>query len=114
MRIIKATENLTPTQVYNMTKGNDVRKLSDAEGETLDVMAFVIYEDTNTDGETMTVLSLETANGVRYATNSKTVIRNFTDIRSMFESMEQEPPTLFRISSGTSKNGRKYLCMDIG
>ena len=113
MEIIKCTENLTPAQIYNMTKANDIRKMSDAEGEVLDVLNFVVYKDTDKDGQIMTVLAVETVEGVRYATNSGTFIRNFMDIRSLHESMEAEPPTRYKVGSGLSKNGRKYLCCDI-
>lgn len=113
MKIIESTANLTPVQVYNMTKGNDVRKMSDAEGEILEISAYVLYEDEAKDGQVMTVLSLATVSGPCYATNSGTFIKNFQDIRSMHESMGAEPPASYRVSSGISKNGRKYLCCDI-
>lgn len=113
MELIKSTENLTPAQIYNMTKANDIRKMSDAEGEILDVMNYVLYKDEDKDGQPMTVLAVETVEGVRYATNSATFIRNFTDIRSLHESMGVEAPTRYKVGSGVSKNGRKYFCCDI-
>lgn len=113
MKIIEATANLTPAQIYNMTKSNNVRKMSDAEGEVLNISAYVIYEDVNKDDQAIEVLAVETVEGVNYATNSSTFIRNFRDIRSMHESMNAEPPTAYRVGSGVSKNGRKYFCCEI-
>ena len=75
MNIIRKTETLTPNDLYSMTKGNNVRKMADAKGETLEVAKFVLYEDTDTNGEIMEVLAFETVDGTRYATNSRTFIR---------------------------------------
>ena len=85
MNITKKTEGLTAKDLYSLTKGNDVRKMADAEGEILNITKFVLYEDANSEGVVTEVLSVETLEGVRYATNSKTFIRNFSDIFSMYE-----------------------------
>ena len=36
MKIIFKTEGMTLTEVVALTKGNDVKKMADAEGEILD------------------------------------------------------------------------------
>ena len=113
MTIIKKTENLTPADLYAMTKGNDVRKMADAKGETLEVAKFVLYEDVDVQGEPMKVLAVETVDGVRYATNSKTFTRNFSDILEMYESAGEVPPTKYLVGSGKSKAGREYLTCEI-
>lgn len=113
MEIIKKTEGLTPADLYAMTKGNDVRKMSDAKGEDLDITKFVLYSDTDIHGEIMTVLAVETANGGRYATNSRTFVRNFSDILAIYEASNENPPTRYHVGSGRSKNGREYLTCDI-
>lgn len=113
MEIIKKTTNLTAGDIYALTKGNDVRKMTDAKGETLDIRKFVLYTDEDVKGNEMKVLAVETADGIRYATNSKTFVRNFYDICSIFESGNEELPTRFVVGAGRSKGGREYLTCDI-
>ena len=78
MEIIKKTEGLTSADLYALTKGNDVRKMADAKGEVLDVLKYVLYRDEDVKGNEMVVLAVETVDGAKYATNSKTFTRNFT------------------------------------
>ena len=49
MEIIKKTEGLTSADLYDLTKGNDVRKMADAKGEVLDVLKYVLYKDVDGD-----------------------------------------------------------------
>ena len=109
MTITYKTENLTAADIFALTKGNDVKKMRDAEGETLEVSKFVIYDDLDVHNVPMTVLAVETASGVRYATNSKTFVRNFTDIIEIHKAADEPMPTKFVVGSGTSNHGRKYL-----
>ena len=113
MEIIKKTEGLTPADLYALTKGNDVRKMADAKGEILDVLKFVLYKDTDNKGAEMVVLAVETIDGARYATNSKTFVRNFTDILDIYDAGGENPPTHFVVGSGRSKSNREYLTCDI-
>lgn len=113
MNILKNSGNLTAKDMYALTKGNDVRKMADAKGETLEVTKFIVYEDVDQAGEIMSVMAIETTSGARYATNSRTFIRNFTDILSMYEATGEEIPTRYRIGSGRSKSNREYLTCDI-
>lgn len=115
MEIIRKTNNITAGDMYAMTKGPDVRKMTDAKGETLDLLAYVIYKDDKQDGsEPVTVLSVKTVEGALYATNSKTFIRNFTDILTMFEDCGEEAPTRFRVGAARSNAGREYLTCSVG
>ena len=82
MEIIRKTEGLTAADLYALTKGNDVRRMADAKGEVLDISKFVLYKDEDQNGNPMTVLAVETVAGAKYATNSKTFVRNFVDIRA--------------------------------
>lgn len=113
MEIIRKTEGLTSADIYALTKGNDVRKMADAKGEVLDVLKFVLYKDEDTNGNPMTVLAVETVAGARYATNSKTFVRNFGDILAIYEAGNEELPTRFIVGSGRSKSNREYLTCDI-
>ena len=113
MEIIKKTAGLTSADLYALTKGNDVRKMADARGEVLDVLKYVLYKDEDVHGNSMVVLAVETVDGARYATNSKTFTRNFSDILSIYEAGNEEPPTRFFVGSGRSKSNREYLTCDI-
>ena len=113
MEIIKKSEGLNSADLYALTKGNDVRKMTDAKGETLDVAKFVLYKDEDVNGNQMTVLALETVDGAKYATNSKTFVRNFTDIVAIFGEGNEELPTRYIIGSKMSKSNREYLTCDI-
>ena len=115
MEIIKKTNNMTAADMYAMTKGPDVRKMADAKGETLDLLAYVLYKDDKQDGsDPVTVLSVKTVEGGLYATNSKTFIRNFSDILAMFEECGEEAPTRFRVGSARSNAGREYMTCSVG
>ena len=113
MEIIKKTEGLTSADLYNLTKGNDVRKMADAKGEVLDIAKFVLYTDEDVKGNEMNVLAVETVDGAKYATNSKTFVRNFSDILSIFTAGGENPPTRFKVGSGISKGNREYLTCDL-
>ena len=113
MEIIRKTEGLTSADLYALTKGNDVRKLSDAKGEVLDILKYVLYNDEDVKGNPMTVLALETVDGAKYATNSKTFVRNFTDIIAIYEAGNEEIPSRYIVGSGKSKSNREYLTCDI-
>ena len=113
MEIIKKTNNITAGDLFEMTKGPNVRKMADAKGEVLDVLKYVLYKDEDGHGNPMTVLAVETVDGAKYATNSKTFTRNFSDILAIYEAGNEEIPTRFIVGSGKSKSNREYLTCDI-
>ena len=113
MEIIKKTEGLSIADLYALTKGNDVRKMADAKGEVLDIVKFVLYKDEDVHGNPMNVLAVETQAGAKYATNSRTFVRNFSDILAIYEAGNENPPTRFIVGSGKSKSNREYLTCDI-
>ena len=113
MEIIKKTEGLTSADLYNLTKGNDVRKMADAKGEVLDIANYVLYTVEDVNGNEMNVLAVETVDGAKYATNSKTFVRNFTDILAIFTAGGENPPTRYKVGSGISRGNREYLTCDL-
>lgn len=113
MEIIRKTDGLTSADLYALTKGNDVRKMADAKGEVLDVLKYVLYRDEDVHGNEMVVLAVETVDGAKYATNSKTFTRNFSDILAIYDAGNETPPTRFIVGSGKSKSNREYLTCDI-
>ena len=113
MEIVSKSAGITAAELYTMTKGNTVRKMADARGEILDISKYVLYKDQNQEGEETLVLSVLTADGAYYATNSKTFIRNYRDIIAIFEESGEPIPTRYAVGSGRSKAGRQYLTCDI-
>jgi len=113
MTIVNQTPNLKATDIYSMTKGNDVRKMQDFEGEVIDIAKFILYTDASSSGDEMTILCVETTDGTRIATNSATFIRNFWDIQTIFNSSGEEAPKKYKVGSGRSRSNRKYLTCDI-
>lgn len=113
MEIISKTAGLTTADLYSLTKGNDVRKMTDAKGEVLDVVKYVLYSDADQKGDVMTVLAVETREGAKYATNSRTFTRNFSDILAIYEAGDEPLPSRFYVGSGVSKSNREYLTCDI-
>ena len=114
MNIISKSANLSAADIFSMTKSNTIRKMQDAKGELLTIDKYVLYTDENQNGEEQKVLAIETNNGVRYATNSKTFIRNFSDIMTIFQESGEAAPVCFQVGSGVSRNKREYLTCDIG
>lgn len=113
MEIIRKTEGLTAADLYALTKGNDVRRMADAKGEVLDISKYVLYKDEDQNGNPMTVLAVETVAGAKYATNSKTFVRNFCDILAIFDEGGEDLPTRYIVGSGRSKSNREYFTCDI-
>ena len=113
MEIIRKTEGLTSADLYALTKGNDVRKMVDAKGEVLDVLKYVLYKDEDVNGNPMTILAVETLDGAKYATNSKTFVRNFSDILAIYDAGNEKIPSRFIVGSGKSRSNREYLTCDI-
>lgn len=112
MKIIKkSSDELTMKQMYDLTKSPEIQKVSDNEGALLQVDAWVLYNDTDKDGNTREILSILDNEVGAVATNSATFIRDFMEITEMCADSGVEPRHV-KISSGTSKAGRKfYTCI---
>jgi hypothetical protein len=112
MEIIKkSSDELTMKQMYDLTKSPEIQRVSDNDGALVQVDAWVLYNDTDSIGNASEILSiLDNEVGV-VATNSATFIRDFMEIVEMCADCGVEPRHV-KISSGTSKAGRKfYTCI---
>lgn len=108
-KIIEKSENLDARQLFNMTTGDDLTKISECNGRQFDIEAYVIYTDINgRSGEEQEILTFATSDRDIICTNSATVIRKF---RTMLECFTL-PITDVIVKSGTSKGGRTYY--DLG
>ena len=112
MEIIKkSSEELTVKQIYDLTKSPEIQRVSDNEGALVQVDAWVLYNDTDSIGNTREILSILDNEVGAVATNSATFIRDFMEIAEMCAVCGVKLQHV-KISSGTSKAGRKfYTCV---
>lgn len=106
MRIINSSKDYTGKELYRITKSQSIKKVSTIEN-AVTVNGYVIFTDTDKDGNEIDILSIDTNDGV-FATNSKTFIESFLDIAEMLGI-----PTEIVVGHGVSKNGRNYIYCDI-
>lgn len=101
----KMPQNLEEDKVtlYRLTK-DICNKMKDCAGQRLSVEAYCLYEDVNTKGDQVTLLSIM-SEGVVYTTSSQTFIDAFND---MIEVFEDDIPDI-EVVEGTSKNNRSYI-----
>lgn len=108
MEILKMyPENPTKKQMYDLTCNPNNQKMSLCEGQTLEIAAWCRYVDADAkNGEARELFSIQTPEGEVYATNSPTVWREFERMVDMFG---PDGVTAIQVTSGTSKNGRKFF-----
>lgn len=92
--------------------GNAMGVMKDYTGVSLIMTGFVIYEDTKDDGTVQVVTSIKTQDGFIGSTSA--------NVRSTVEMIEAEymPDEIkagipFTIRSSESKNGRKFLTLEL-
>ena len=107
----KSSEELSKQELFKATLSPTIGKMADAEGSTIQVKDWVIYEDNDKkDPEKVnTILSIIDATGQVLATNSKTFIDMFCNIVDI---MGTDPFELL-VTGGNSKAGRHYLTCDL-
>lgn len=108
MQIIHQTTNLAQDRktAYNMTAGAGVGKMRTVAGQDIEIAAMLIYTDTGTDGNEVTVVSIKTAEGDVLATNSPSFVR---DILGMVAIFGIDDVKNVRVLSCSSKSGRTYI-----
>ena len=85
MNILKNSENITPKELYWLTKSTMGHGMREVVGQKVDIAAWAIYEDVRSeDGELFKICSILTPEGEIYATNSRTFTEDFLDIMDMF------------------------------
>lgn len=103
-------ETLTAKEAYDMTESIGIQKLSTAAGQILEPVAYVLREDTNSDGEINEIVSIKDQDGTVYATNSKTFVREF---KKVLDCVKDDFAQVHHIEvvQGRSKNNRTYISM---
>lgn len=103
-------EDLGARDQYKLMKSPEVQKMTEAAGSVLDVAAWMEYETQDeTTGETKVVLSIQTSDGEIFGTISKTFIKEFREIVSIFG----KNVGLIKVFQNTSRSGRQYLTCTI-
>ena len=109
MKIIKSkNEKLTVKEQYLMSMNPEIRRMRDAEGTVIPVENWMLYSDVDKDGNEQILLSILSAENVAYATNSKTFIESFLELRDMFLDSGEEI-TAVKVIGGQSKAGRHFI-----
>lgn len=105
MNILKTSRELNDEEVYLLCMQANVNKMSDAEGQVLELEAWALYEDENARGETNEVLAILTKDGDVFGTISATFIKEFNKMADHFKDRLLK----IKVVSGTTKNGRQYI-----
>lgn len=115
MNIIAKSANITnPMDMYALTKSPDRSKLSEVAGQALELDKWLVYSETNSKGEEVTLVSMSTKDGKAYTSNSGTFIRDFTSAVAMFAEFGTEFRTI-QVMTGRSKAGREFItCKVLG
>lgn len=105
MKVTKTSRELTKMETYRLTKAPDSQTVQNHVGGTFAVDAWCLYEDTNSRGEELEILSILTTDGEVFNTISETFKRSFLEVMEIFEGEEVN----VEVISGTTKAGRTYL-----
>lgn len=108
MKITKTSKELSPQEKYFLTMSPSVQKMKDVIGQEIEVVAFCIYEDTNSKGEEQEILSIVTPENEVFATNSPTFISDFTKMWELF-SADGVTVNVIKVMSGKSKSDREFI-----
>lgn len=109
MKIIETkNENISVKEKYLMSMNPEIRRMRDAEGMNVPVLNWMLYSDTDKDGNEQTLLSILSEDNVAYATNSRTFIESFSTLCDMFEDAGEEI-TAIKVIGGQSKAGRHFI-----
>lgn len=109
MKVIRTkNENISVKEKYLMSMNPEIRRMRDAEGTVIPVKNWMLYSDTDKDGEEQTLLSVLSEDNVAYATNSRTFIETFAQLCDMFTESGEEI-TAIKVIGAQSKAGRHFI-----
>lgn len=104
--VTAGTANLSKKDLYFLTSAPTAQKMSEHEGERIDVAKWCIYEDEKEDGSSLTITAILTPEGEVFATNSATFRRSFLDVANIFD---EGNGFAVMVTGGESKTGRHYI-----
>lgn len=97
--------DFTKIEMYNMMKGNDVKRASDLVDVVLEIRGFIVCENISADGSTSVRLIARTDSGYM-GTNSNFLMN---DIKEISELVGSGNPFSVAVKQGRSKAGRNFL-----
>ena len=105
MKVVRQYGEISKVDMFNATQGADQEKMIDHAGETIDMKAWILYDDVNAEGKEQTVLSIIDNEGIVYSTISTTF---FDQFRKLVDFMGDDDYSI-KVVTGTTKNGREYV-----
>lgn len=109
MKIIRSkNEKISVKEKYLMSMNPEIRRMRDVEGMNVPVLNWMLYSDTDKEGNDQTLLSILSEENVAYATNSKTFIESFATLCDMFAESGEEI-SVIKVIGGQSKAGRHFI-----
>lgn len=93
---------------FDMFESDSRVPMKEAAGKTLDVSAYVIYEDENSNGDMVKLASISTEDGT-YTTSSASFIRSLEKLHDLAERCGESLKTLRVYEQKSSRNGRMFL-----
>lgn len=109
MKVIRTkNESTSVKEKYLMSMNPEIRRMRDAEGMNVPVTNWMLYSDTDKDGNEQTLLAILSEENVAYATNSRTFIESFVTLCDMFEESGEEINAI-KVIGGQSKAGRHFI-----
>lgn len=108
MQTIKEmSREFTPVEKYLMMKSPAITSIKDvADGTSIEVDGYMVFEDEKEDGDTSTIVSIITPAREVFSAQSKTFRDSLIDIAEL---MEDAPHYSIKKISGTTKAGRPYV-----
>lgn len=104
--ILTSSREMTKIENYKMTMSPEINTLKDvADGTIIEVDAWLTFEETKEDGETVEILSILAKDGQTYSCQSITFKNSFADIDRI---MSGDAYSIKKIS-GVTKAGRPYI-----
>ena len=105
---IEDLEN-NPVMLYKLTRGKNTISVNKLDDDQLDhaysVDGYALYEDVNSKGEDVEILSVLTESGLVLAAQSGTFKKSFFDILDIVKGHDFS----IKVDSGTTKSGRRYM-----
>ena len=116
MKILETSRDFSAKEIYNMTQDKAVISVKNVPTNSiLHVNDYVVFEDTNKDGDTSEILSIIGSNDNGevevWACQSATFKRSFMDIVEIIKQsgMNLEDGVDIQKLGGESKSGRAYV-----
>jgi hypothetical protein len=108
LSIIRTSKELSTVEKYYLTMAPSVQRMKDAISQRIEIAAWCLYKDLNSEGEEQTILAIATPENEVFATNSPTFIEDFVKMQDMFTD-NGDTVSAIKVINGTSKAGREFI-----